>query len=138
MKTFLFILLIGCAISLVLVVDYSQFVGGLYIPEPRTPLFLGLSIIFGSALIALTLSLGRNRQNIYETYLELQERLSDGPLAMEELEKVMGATSKYHVESDGTARFQSRLSSAQRQILAQLAYEGRILISQGQVSLPRD
>lgn len=134
MKTFLIIFSLILTFIAIFLLETSGYENRIVVQSESGPLFLGITILIGSSLVALSVCcLGRgNRQSLHSNYLDFTKALQHGPLSEEDFEKALGQTIQLY--SGGT---KGVLSDDQIQSLNQLIYEGKIIRQSNQLSLPQ-
>ena len=113
------------ALSLILIL-----LGLIYCDDPH--LFIGLSILAGSCLIALAISFGTQpTSTLYRSYHTFKNEIANNEISREDLAKKVGTKESYYAGAS-----ENFFSGRQKNDLDQLIYEGKIVEKDGLLSLP--
>lgn len=97
------------------------------------PAFIGISILTASSLLAIAVSQTRSDSTDANSFVRFKNELEKGSLTRKELGSKVGRLSEW---DDELSQHISYLSPGQEEALNRLIYEGKLLESDGKLSLP--
>ena len=109
---------------------------GAHIIVHQDSLFIGLSILLAACIIAINFSTRESNDRLPSDYIKFISKIRDETLSHEQLVKEVGETSEYVYKEDGPGKNETCLSKDQKKSLEHLIYEGKIILREGQYSLP--
>ena len=112
--------------------------GRLHIDIDDEALFIALSILLVGWVVALNLpSFSQASANrLASDYVKFISTIRDRSITLEELANEIGEDSGYVSIPNGAGKMEPKLSEDQKDSLQKLIYEGKIILRDGQHSLP--